>query len=87
MGRSRDWPLRGATLRFALGNIQTVGIMSMNSESSARAPKTMYDKIWDSHLVYQEPGDDSAEIVSKYPSNSPGNLGAPAKEALEGSPF
>ena len=31
----------------------------MNSESSARAPKTMYDKIWDSHLVYQEPGDDS----------------------------
>ncbi len=24
-----------------------------------RAPKTMYDKIWDSHVVYQEPGDDS----------------------------
>ncbi len=31
----------------------------MNSDSAAHAPKTMYDKIWDSHLVYQAPGDDS----------------------------
>lgn len=34
--------------------------MTQESSKVVQAPKTMYDKIWDKHLVYQEPGDDSA---------------------------
>ena len=36
--------------------------MTQESLKDAQAPKTMYDKIWENHLVYQEPGDDSAII-------------------------
>ena len=36
--------------------------MTQESLKGAQAPKTMYDKIWENHLVYQEPGDDSAII-------------------------
>ena len=34
--------------------------MTQESPTSSDRPKTMYDKIWENHLVYQEPGDDSA---------------------------
>ena len=34
--------------------------MTQESSKVAQTPKTMYDKIWEKHLVYQEPGDDSA---------------------------
>ena len=34
--------------------------MAQDSPTSTHTPKTMYDKIWENHLVYQEPGDDSA---------------------------
>jgi len=33
---------------------------TQESPKDAQAPKTMYDKIWENHLVYQEPGDESA---------------------------
>ena len=33
---------------------------TQESPKVAQAPKTMYDKIWENHLVYQEPGDESA---------------------------
>ena len=34
--------------------------MTQGSPTTSDRPKTMYDKIWENHLVYQEPGDDSA---------------------------
>lgn len=34
--------------------------MTQGSPAATNGPKTMYDKIWENHLVYQEPGDDSA---------------------------
>lgn len=33
--------------------------MTQELPKSVQTPKTMYDKIWENHLVYQEPGDDS----------------------------
>ena len=36
--------------------------MKQFSSQVCNKPKTMYDKIWEKHLVYQEPGDSSAII-------------------------
>ncbi len=38
---------------------------SQESPKAAQAPKTMYDKIWENHLVYQEPDNDAILYIDQ----------------------
>ena len=33
---------------------------------NARTPKTLYDKIWDSHLVHEAPGEASVIYIDRH---------------------